>query len=88
MKITKSQLQKIIKEELQTEWNSGEVTDEKFQDVMTQAGYEEIIEIVEDLTQGVVELHLQANSDDYNAMERKLERIMDLLTRGYQNEDY
>jgi hypothetical protein len=50
MKITKSQLQQIIKEELQTEMDaSQEGRDESFQDVMTDAGYSRLIQLVETL---------------------------------------
>jgi len=50
MKITKSQLQQIIKEELQTEMDySQEGRDESFQDVMTDAGYSRLIQLVEEL---------------------------------------
>ena len=47
MKITKQQLQQIIKEELQTEMDySQEGRDERFEDVLTQSSYEEIIQLV------------------------------------------
>lgn len=85
MKITKRQLKQIIKEELQTEWNTGQETDGPFTEVMTQASYEEIIEIVKELRQDVDLLHLQRAPDpaDYADMGKKLERIIDLMERGY-----
>tara|TARA_A100001391_G_scaffold196018_1_gene174006 strand:- start:1294 stop:1512 length:219 start_codon:yes stop_codon:yes gene_type:complete len=47
MKITKQQLQQIIKEELQTEMDySQEGRDERFEDALTQSSYEEIIQLV------------------------------------------
>ena len=50
MKITKSYLQQIIKEEIQTEMDySQEGRDESFQDVMTDAGYSRLIQLVEEL---------------------------------------
>ena len=86
MKITKQQLQQIIKEELQTEMDaSQEGRDERFEDVMTQASYEEIVEIVEVLLMDVNALHLSRAPDptEFDRIERKLQRIMDLLTQGY-----
>ena len=86
MKITKQQLQQIIKEELQTEMDaSQEGRDERFEDVMTQASYEEILEIVEVLLMDVTALHLSRAPDptEFDRIERKLQRIMDLLTKGY-----
>jgi len=70
MRITKSQLQKIVKEEIQTEWNSGEETDESFRNVMTEPVYKRLIEIADMLqTQDPEnELFLEMNN---------------LLTRGY-----
>ena len=70
MKITKQQLQQIIKEELQTEMDySQEGRDERFEDALTQSSYEEIIQLVSMLLR----------KDPQNEM---LLRIDDLLSGG------
>tara|TARA_R100000005_G_C4956153_1_gene174601 strand:- start:477 stop:695 length:219 start_codon:yes stop_codon:yes gene_type:complete len=70
MKITKQQLQQIIKEELQTEMDySQEGRDERFEDALTQSSYEEIIQLV----------GMLLRKDPQNEM---LLRIDDLLSGG------
>ena len=70
MKITKQQLQQIIKEELQTEMDySQEGRDERFEDVLTQSSYEEIIQLV----------GMLLRKDPQN---ETLRRIDDLLSGG------
>ncbi len=70
MKITKSQLRKIIKEEFETEWSSGEETDESFKDVMTEASYKRLKEIADTLRR----------QDPENEL---FLEMYNLLTRGY-----
>jgi len=87
MKITKAQLQKIIKEEIQTEWNSGEETDESFKDVLTQDSYNRIVDLTGRAETLMADI-ANHSSDDLalakaNEALPMLEELYNLLTKGY-----
>ena len=82
MRITKSQLQKIVKEEIQTEWNSGEETDESFKDVMTQDSYLRVIEMLQEILEDSRE-RLENRAYSGVHLTEKISDILRLLERGY-----
>ena len=86
MRITKTQLGKIIKEELLKEWG-GEETDESFMDVMTQDSYNRIVDLAGRAETLMADI-ANHSSDDLSLAKANealpmLEELYNLLTKGY-----
>jgi len=87
VRITKSQLQKIIKEEIQTERNLVRETDESFKDVLTQDSYNRIVDLAGRAETLMADI-ANHSSDDLalgkaNEALPMLEELYNLLTKGY-----
>ena len=87
VRITNSQLQKIIREEILVERHSGEETDESFMDVMTQDSYNRIVDLAGRAETLMADI-ANHSSDDLalakaNEALPMLEELYNLLTKGY-----